>query len=81
MSMCKDCSKMVQFKRHASGHLGLERNFDADDGTDNTHRHSYYSCRICGTQWSFLNDKSDPRAGWNTLLPDTPRTFVLRHFR
>jgi hypothetical protein len=72
---------MVQVKRHASGHLGLQRIDDADDAARSADRHTYYTCRVCGTHWSHLSDKHDPRAGWNTLQPKAPRKFVPRHFR
>lgn len=82
MAMCKDCARMLQFKRHAPGHHGLERTDDADgEDTPGTIRHAYYTCRVCGTQWSHLSDKADPRAGWNTLLPKAPARMVPRHFR
>ena len=81
MSMCKECSRMVQFKRHAPGHHGLERTDEAEGGEHDAARHTYYTCRVCGTQWSHLSDKADPRAGWSTLQPKTPARFVPRHFR
>lgn len=81
MSMCKDCARMVQFKRHAPGHSGLEQNSDPVGEEPGSLRHTYFICRVCGTQWSHLSDRNDPRAGWSTLLPVTTERVLPRHFR
>jgi hypothetical protein len=68
MSMCKPCSQIEQYKRHAPGHHALEKldEFVEDWGQGPIHTHRYL-CRTCGTRWEHENNKSDPHAGWSPV--------------
>ncbi len=68
MALCEACSKIVQHQRHAPGHDDLQP-------TENSRtvkpfgqarvKITEHRCRICGTIWSYEDDKNDNQTGWS----------------
>lgn len=68
MPQCDACKAIVGGKRSAPGHDALERT-GSTPGPKLIGQAKYsfiqYTCKTCGTQWEYENDRNDLNAGWS----------------
>ena len=66
MAICSDCEGIVQQTRGAAGHAGLIRLGAVRSLAAVTRKanHEAFVCGVCDTEWDYLHDKRDPKAGW-----------------
>ena len=65
--MCPDCNAITHHKRGSNGHahLVVTGQTDAKPIERATIHLTFYRCSVCGTKWRYIDDKSDPFAGWS----------------
>jgi hypothetical protein len=69
MAMCEDCGKIEMHKRGANSHPGLSSvgaaqyvSMGIGQAKGSIAKHE---CIVCGTKWTYTNDKNDPHEGWS----------------
>ncbi|PVY81092.1 hypothetical protein C7414_102421 [Cupriavidus alkaliphilus] len=69
MAKCDACNSIIAHKRGEPGHDAL-----LETGRDKYRPigqpaivTTSYTCSICGTKWTYENDKNDSLAGWHEV--------------
>lgn len=67
MAVCEDCEAIVLDRRGESGHDGLIKlgEVRAHALAKRGVRHEAFTCGVCGTDWDYLHDKTNPESGWS----------------
>ncbi len=70
--MCPLCNAIEQRKSGTPGHPKLYQEGNPKRGRSPSGEAittTHYRCKVCGTKWTYENDKKNDRAGWSASEP------------